>query len=128
MKIDKFIKIAIFLAATAIALGALASHSLKKILISEDLLSFQTGIRYQIYHATSILFLALHEKKFNSKLNRSLTLMSIGVLLFSFSIYFLSLQEILDINLRFLGPITPIGGMLMIAGWINLFFAIKKNN
>ena len=128
MTIDKFIKIAIFLAATAIALGALGAHALKEILISEKLVSFQTGIRHQIYHAISILFLALNKKKFNHKLNTSLTLMSIGVLLFSFSIYFLSLQEILDINLKFLGPITPLGGTLMIAGWINLFFAIKKNN
>tara|TARA_Y100000588_G_C13562370_1_gene630967 strand:+ start:104 stop:490 length:387 start_codon:yes stop_codon:yes gene_type:complete len=128
MTIDKFIKIAIFLAATAIALGALGAHALKEILISEKLASFQTGIRYQMYHAISILVLALNTKTFNHKLNRSLNLMTIGVFLFSFSIYFLSLEEILDINFKFLGPITPLGGILMIAGWLNLFFAIKKNN
>ena len=128
MIIEKFIKIAIFLIAIAIVLGALVTHSLKEILISEKLSSFETGIRYQIYHAISILFLALNSKKFNHKLNRSLNMMTIGVVLFSFSIYFLSLQEILDMNLSFLGPITPLGGILMIAGWINLFFAIKKND
>ena len=128
MIIEKFIKIAIFLIAIAIVLGALVTHSLKEILISEKLSSFETGIRYQIYHAISILFLALNSKKFNHKLNRSLNMMTIGVVLFSFSIYFLSLQEILDMNLSFLGPITPLGGTLMIAGWINLFFAIKKND
>ena len=128
MTIDKFKKIAIFLAVIAVSLGALSSHSLKEMLISEKLLSFETGIRYQIYHAISILVLALNYKKFNHKLKRSLNMMTIGIILFSFSIYFLSLQEILDLDLRFLGPITPLGGTLMIAGWINLFFAIKKND
>ena len=128
MTIDKFKKIAIFLAVIAVSLGALSSHSLKEILISEKLLSFETGIRYQIYHAISILVLALNYKEFNHKLKRSLNMMTIGIILFSFSIYLLSLQEILDMDLRFLGPITPLGGTLMIAGWINLFFAIKKND
>ena len=128
MTIEKFIKIAIFLLVLAIALGALGAHALKEILISEKLLSFETGIRYQVYHAISILVLSLNDKKFNHKLNTSLNLMTIGVILFSFSIYLLSLQEILNINLTFLGPITPLGGALMIAGWLNLFFAIKKNN
>ena len=128
MTIDKFKKIAIFLAIIAVSLGALSSHSLKEILISEKLLSFETGIRYQMYHAISILMLALNANKFNQKLNRSLSLMTLGVCLFSFSIYFLSLQDVLDLNLRFLGPITPLGGVLMIIGWLNIFFAIKKNN
>ena len=128
MTIDKFKKIAIFLAVIAVSLGALSSHSLKEILISEKLLSFETGIRYQIYHAISILVLALNYKEFNHKLKRSLNMMTIGIILFSFSIYLLSLQEILNINLTFLGPITPLGGALMIAGWINLFFSIKKND
>tara|TARA_B100001250_G_C19550726_1_gene678844 strand:- start:69 stop:455 length:387 start_codon:yes stop_codon:yes gene_type:complete len=128
MTIEKFIKIAIFLLVLAIALGALGAHALKEILIYEKLLSFETGIRYQVYHAISILVLSLNDKKFNHKLNTSLNLMTIGVILFSFSIYLLSLQEILNINLTFLGPITPLGGALMIAGWLNLFFAIKKNN
>ena len=94
MTIDKFKKIAIFLAVIAVSLGALSSHSLKEILISEKLLSFETGIRYQIYHAISILVLALNYKKFNYKLKRSLNMMTIGIILFSFSIYLLSLQEI----------------------------------
>lgn len=128
MTTDKFIKIGVFLAATGITLGALGAHALKEILIPEKLLSFQTGIRYQMYHAISILILALNANKFNQKLNRSLSLMTLGVCLFSFSIYFLSLQDVLDLNLRFLGPITPVGGVLMIIGWINIFFAIKKNN
>ena len=50
-----------------------------------------------------------------------------GILFFSFSIYALSLQEIINKDLSFLGPITPIGGLLIIIGWFNIFFAIKKN-
>ncbi len=127
MTIDKFIKVAIFFAVTAVALGALGAHALKEILTENQLHSFETGVRYQFFHALAILFLALNTEKFNPKLNRSLYLMTIGICCFSFSIYLLSLQDILGFSLSFLGPITPIGGLLLISAWIMLFFSIKKN-
>ena len=128
MIIDKFIKIAIFFGTTAIILGALGAHSLKEILSSENLTSFNTGVKYQIYHSFLILILSLNHKKFNHKLIRSLVLITIGVILFSSSIYLLSLQKIINFKLSFLGPITPIGGTLLIIGWINLLFAIKNKS
>ena len=127
MTIDKFIKVAIFFAVTAVALGALGAHALKEILTENQLHSFETGVRYQFFHALAILFLALNTEKFNPKLNRSLYLMTTGICCFSFSIYLLSLQDILGFSLSFLGPITPIGGLLLISAWIMLFFSIKKN-
>ena len=127
MTIDKFIKVAIFFAVTAVALGALGAHALKEILTENQLHSFETGVRYQFFHALAILFLALNTEKFNPKLNRSLYLMITGICCFSFSIYLLSLQEILGFSLSFLGPITPIGGLLLVSAWIMLFFSIKKN-
>ena len=127
MTTDKFMNIAIFFAVTAVALGALGAHALKEILTENQLHSFETGVRYQFFHALAILFLALNTEKFNPKLNRSLYLMTTGICCFSFSIYLLSLQDILGFSLSFLGPITPIGGLLLISAWIMLFFSIKKN-
>ena len=119
-------KIAIFFAVTAVALGALGAHALKEILTENQLHSFETGVRYQFFHALAILFLAVNAEKFNHQLKRSLYLMSVGICCFSFSIYLLSLQEILGFSLSFLGPITPIGGLLLISAWTMLFFSIKK--
>ena len=126
MTIDSFIKISIFLAVTALALGALGAHSLKDILSESQYHSFETGVRYQLFHAITLLLLALNCDKLNQHLKKSLILMSTGSCLFSFSIYLLSMQNILGISLSFLGPITPIGGLLLIASWIVLFFSIKK--
>ena len=126
MTIDKFIKIAIFFAVTAVALGALGAHALKDILSDSQLHSFETGVRYQLFHAITLLILALNTEKFNHHLKKSLKLMTTGVYLFSFSIYLLSIQDVIGISLTFLGPITPIGGLLLITSWILLFFSIKK--
>ena len=115
MKKNHYIKTAIFLIATAI-------------ITTDKISSFQTGIKYQIYHAISILVLSLNYDKFNSRLNKSLNMMIIGIICFSFSIYCLSLEEILGNKINLLGPITPLGGLILIAAWLNLLFAIKKNN
>ena len=126
MTIDKFIKIAIFFAATAVALGALGAHALKGILSDSQLHSFETGVRYQLFHSIALLMLAFNTEKFNHHLKKSLNLMTAGICLFSFSIYLLSIQDAIGISLSFLGPITPIGGLLLITSWILLFFCIKK--
>lgn len=126
MTIDKFIKIAIFFAVTAVALGALGAHALKDILSDSQLHSFETGVRYQLFHAITLLILALNTEKFNHHLKKSLKLMTTGVYLFSFSIYLLSIQDVIGISLTFLGPITPIGGLLLMTSWTLLFFSIKK--
>ena len=90
MTIDKFIKVAIFFAVTAVALGALGAHALKEILTENKLHSFETGVRYQFFHALAILFLALNTEKFNPKLNRSLYLMTTGICCFSFSLIYVT--------------------------------------
>ena len=126
MTIDKFIKIAIFFAVTAVALGALGAHALKDILSYSQLHSFETGVRYQLFHAITLLILALNTEKFNRHLKKSLKLMTAGICFFSFSIYLLSIQDAISISLSFLGPITPIGGLLLICAWLILLFSIKK--
>jgi uncharacterized membrane protein YgdD (TMEM256/DUF423 family) len=126
MTTDKFIKIAIYFAVTAVTLGALGAHALKNILSDSQLHSFETGVRYQLFHAITLLMLALNTEKFNHHLKKSLKLMTAGICFFSFSIYLLSIQDAIGISLSFLGPITPIGGLLLICAWLILFFSIKK--
>ena len=126
MTTDKFIKFAIFFAVTAVALGALGAHALKEALTESQLHSFETGVRYQLFHALALLVLALNSEKFNQNLKKSLVLMIAGICLFSFSIYLLSIQEAAEISLSFLGLITPLGGLLLISAWLVLFFSIKK--
>lgn len=128
MQTEKHKKTALFFIITAIILGALGAHSLKEILTDNALHSLETGIRYQLFHGLAILVLTLNTEKFNCNLKQSLNIMIVGVCLFSFSIYLLSIQEITGISTSFLGPITPIGGILLIASWIILFFSIKKIN
>ena len=127
MKADIFIKIAIFFGMTGIIFGALAAHTLSNFLSTEKITSFQTGVKYQIFNSLFLLIISLNINKFSKRISYSFKLITMGILFFSFSIYALSLQEIINKDLSFLGPITPIGGLLIIIGWFNIFFAIKKN-
>ena len=123
----KFIKVAILFSVTSVILGAFGAHLLKDLLTETQLNSFKTGIRYQMFHALAILILALNKNYFTDKLNRILQLMSVGVILFSLSIYLLNLQDLFGISLSFLGPITPLGGLFLITSWTLLFCNVKKN-
>ena len=124
---NKYFKVGVIFALTSVILGAFGAHLLKDFLSTDELSSFKTGVRYQMFHALGIIILSLNTNKFTDKLNRVLQIMSFGVILFSFSIYFLSLQNILNISLSFLGVITPIGGLFLITSWMLLFFIVKKN-
>ena len=125
---NKYFKVGVIFAFTSVILGAFGAHLLKDLLSTTELSSFKTGVRYQMFHALGIIILSLNQDKFTNKLNRVLQIMSFGVVLFSFSIYFLSLQNILNISLSFLVVITPIGGLFLITSWMLLFFIVKKND
>ena len=129
MTTEKFFKIGIILCTISVILGAFSAHLLKDILSNSSLTSFKTGVRYQFLHGLITIILSLNFDKFKIKiLIRSLWLFLIGIILFSFSIYILSIQTILEINLNILGPVTPIGGLILISAWINLLFSIRKKN
>ncbi|MGC6433836.1 MAG: DUF423 domain-containing protein [Crocinitomicaceae bacterium] len=115
------------LIALSIILGAFGAHALKQLLVNfpEKLVSFETGVRYQIYVGFSFLFLGLIESKINVKLIASFWL--IGMIFFSLSIYLLALNPLFGINLGFLGPITPIGGLFLIIGWVILVLKLIKH-
>jgi uncharacterized membrane protein YgdD (TMEM256/DUF423 family) len=101
----------------SIILGAFGAHALKSILSVQELITFETGVKYQIYHALFLLFLgnSLLSEKVKSKV---FYLIVTGVLFFSGSIYIIALKSLLGIEIGKLGIITPIGGALLILGWL----------
>jgi uncharacterized membrane protein YgdD (TMEM256/DUF423 family) len=101
----------------SIVLGAFGAHALKELVNEEQLISFETGVRYQMVHGLALLVLGLNASRHSFQLKSTFRLLFVGVILFSISIYFLSLQDVLEVKLKFLGPITPLGGLLMIVGW-----------
>lgn len=114
----KIVFTAAILLALAIVLGAFGAHGLKNIVSPEKADSFETGVKYQFYSAFSLLILGLNADKFSFSLKPVYILFLIGTLFFSFSIYLLSLQEYWGTNFSFLGPVTPLGGVLMIFAWM----------
>ncbi len=110
----------------AIILGAFGAHALKKVLTPEQLLSFETGVRYQMYHAFFLFFLATQNDIVEKTKKTIYTLVLLGVLFFSGSIYLLSTIEITGINFKSIGFITPIGGLFLIVAWGLLSFSILK--
>ncbi|NML69083.1 DUF423 domain-containing protein [Chryseobacterium sp. RP-3-3] len=110
----------------SVILGAFGAHALKKILSVERLESFETGVRYQMYAAFFLLIVG-YILKFDTSSQKWISILMIaGTMLFSFSIYFLSLQDYLGANLKFLGPITPLGGLFMIISWAMLIWYFAK--
>jgi uncharacterized membrane protein YgdD (TMEM256/DUF423 family) len=101
----------------AIILGAFGAHALKKILNDDQLKSFETGVKYQMYHAIVLLILGF-QLEFTQPIESYMVYSFIGgILLFSFSIYGLVISSAKNKKMRFLGPITPMGGLLLTMGW-----------
>lgn len=101
----------------AIILGAFGAHALKKVLSAEKLASFEVGVRYQTYSALFLILIG-YNANFDIKLTQwAYYLVTLGTVFFSFSIYLLSISEYLKKSFKFLGPVTPFGGLLIILGW-----------
>ena len=119
--------------AIAVALGALGAHYLKQkaaegILTADNLHAFDTAVKYHLYHTLAIFCIALFSGKLNHKfLEHAGNFFMVGIALFSGSIYILSTRALFGIEgLSWLGPVTPIGGVLFIIGWLMLFIAGLK--
>lgn len=124
----KLILSAAIIGAVAIILGAFGAHALKKILTDSQLNTFEVGVRYQMYHALFLLIVA--NLNFITLKDKTIImwLVIVGILLFSGSIYLLSTNTITKIKTTFLGPLTPVGGLFLIASWLYLFYiALVKN-
>ncbi len=112
-----------FLSALTIGMGAFGAHGLKNLVAVAALTTFETGIRYQMYHCLALLVLGL-APSIPVRLKKTVFWLFIfGILFFSGSIYLLSLNEILPFDSTKIGFVTPIGGLLFILGWI--WFALK---
>ncbi|WP_313806338.1 DUF423 domain-containing protein [Flavobacterium sp.] len=120
----KIIATAAFLGVIAIILGAFGAHGLKEILSESQLASFETGVKYQMYHVLFLLFVGT-TTFLNEKSKRIIFWLTLtGILFFSGSIYLLSTTSATGMNVKFLGPVTPIGGLLLIMAWAVLFIKI----
>ena len=111
----------------AVVFGAFGAHILKKSFTPEQLTSFETGVKYQMYHALVLLMIG-----FNFNLDTGLEkymvyCFIIGTLLFSFSIYGLCISASKGKKLKFLGPVTPLGGLFLVTGWSLLLYHFVRN-
>jgi len=104
--------------------GAFGTHLLKKILNEEQLKSFETGVKYQMYHAIVLLLVGFNFKLEAASEKYMAYSFMLGILLFSFSIYGLVISSAKNKKLKVLGPITPLGGLLLIVGWSFLCYNI----
>jgi len=104
----------------AIILGAFGAHALKKNLSIEELATFETGVKYQMYHALFLLFVGL--SMLSQKAKKTIYyLVVFGVLFFSGSIYLLATNSLTTFDFKIIGFVTPIGGLLLILAWGVLF-------
>jgi uncharacterized membrane protein YgdD (TMEM256/DUF423 family) len=123
----KITSVAAFMGMTAIILGAFGAHALKKQLSIEQLGSFETGVKYQMYHALFLLFLGMNTF-LNEKVKKAVfQLVIFGVFFFSGSIYLLTTKAITGVDFKFIGILTPIGGAFLIVGWSILLWNIWKS-
>lgn len=128
MKINKNIVItAALLAALTIIVGAFGAHGLKELISEKSLVSFETGVRYQMYHVIVMLALGLSTGILPKTQKWVFWFFIIGILFFSGSIYLLALNEFLPFDTKLIAFITPIGGFLLIIGWLRLAYGVIVN-
>jgi len=120
-----------FYGLTGVILGAFGAHALKDRLNPAQLLSYETGVRYQLIHAVAMMVVAMLAGSAGSSLLKwAGQLFAVGVFLFSFSIYLLATREMTGlVSWKWLGPVTPLGGLCLISGWlILLVWAIRQKS
>ena len=119
--------------AFCVVLGAMGAHALKDKIPAENLQIFETAVKYQFYHTLALILVVILSEKIQSTfLNYSSALFIVGIILFSFSLYFLALRPLMSIGneeMKWIGAITPFGGLSFILAWLMLTFAaIKSKN
>ena len=125
----KIFLLASFMGGLGVVIGAFAAHGLKPLLSVSAFESFNTGIRYQMYHAFLLFFIGISTHIKPNQKSILYSLIFIGFLLFSGSIYLLSTNDLTPFNFKVIGLMTPIGGLFLISSWVLLFIyflRIKK--
>lgn len=112
----------------AVILGAFGAHVLKKLINPSDLQVWHTAVEYQFYHTLALLFLSTFSRFRSRAINAASWFFTFGIILFSGSLYLLSIKDILNIShISVIGSLTPFGGLLLILGWLSLLVATIKN-
>lgn len=117
-----WIRVAALLGVTGVLLGAFGAHGLRARVDAAQLASWHTAVSYQLFHSVALLALALFASATGRSLGASPWLFAAGIALFSGSIYLLVLTP-----WRWLGPVTPLGGMLLVAGWASLLWLARAD-
>lgn len=123
-----FVRTAALLGAMSVGLGAFAAHTLKPLLSSELSAVFETAVRYQFYHVFALLITGILYSYGNKRFLRWAGMLFIsGIILFCGSLYLITWTRTAGIDgFGWLGPITPLGGLCFIAGWIMIFVGVAK--
>ena len=109
-----------------VALGALGSHALSGKITQEALQSYMISVRYMLFHGIALLFLSALPFVEVTQKERIALLLVVGVFVFSGSILLLSTKAIHGLNVNWLGPVTPIGGLLLLGAWAYVSFLLGK--
>ena len=112
--------------AIAVALGAFGAHGLKSRISANDLENWKTAVSYQFYHTLVLLFLSLIASYSGKSFRLAYWAFTIGIIFFSGSLYLLATRSITGLSVSFLGPITPLGGLSFIIGWVSLSVSALK--
>jgi uncharacterized membrane protein YgdD (TMEM256/DUF423 family) len=114
----------------AVVTGAFGAHGLKAVITTAQLETWHTAVQYNFYHVFALLFLSTFGRFKNNMIVAAYYFFTFGVVLFSGSLYLMACKDLLGLNAGFvkvIGPITPIGGLLYISGWIMLAFAALRH-
>lgn len=122
----KIVLLACVTGGLGVVLGAFAAHGLRPLLSVSAFESFNTGIRYQMYHSFLLFFIGLTSELKSSQKSILFKLILTGVLVFSGSIYLLATNDLTSFNFKVIGFITPVGGLFLIASWLLLFVYFFK--
>ncbi|MBC7381453.1 MAG: DUF423 domain-containing protein [Bacteroidia bacterium] len=119
-----FARLGFLLSALAVFMGAFGTHVLRELISESELNTFDTGVRYQMFHALAIILISLSYRKFDEKIiYLVLGLFIAGIVIFSGSLYLLATRNIWgDDSFKVIGAITPLGGLCFIGGWLVLYF------
>jgi len=124
----RIILTAAFFGALAVALGAFGAHGLKNLIDQSSLAIWQKGVEYQFYHTFALLYLSTFARYKNKLIGLAFMFFTAGIFFFSGSLYLLALKDVYTGSIaQFIGPVTPIGGLCFIIGWVCLFLAAVKD-
>jgi uncharacterized membrane protein YgdD (TMEM256/DUF423 family) len=125
-----YLRLSFVLAAITVALGAFGAHQLDGLVPEKALMTFETAVRYQFYHVIALALAAILYREYPSRSIRLAgTFFVLGIILFCGSLYLLTWKTASDIPwLKWAGPVTPLGGVCFIAGWILLASGVKNRD